>query len=172
MNKSKEIIFETSRLLVRKLQMNDLDSYHEMQSNPKVMQYVHGEVKSKEAHKQELEELIGFYEKNGNDFWIYAIERKSDAKFLGTVAFVKDDQQEDEIGYRFIERYWGRGYGYEVGEGMVSYARLIKIPKIVGYVVDENAASARILEKLNFEVVERGIDPVSQLPETKYQILL
>ena len=68
---SREIIFETERLWVRKLKTSDIKPYHEMQSNPKVMQYVTGEVQSEEDHIKELKEVIGFYDKkslhNRND---------------------------------------------------------------------------------------------------------
>ena len=169
---STQTIFETNRLIVRKLQMIDLESFHEMQSNPKVMQYADGEVKSLEAHQKELRDLIQFYEKEGNDFWIYAIERKSDCEFVGTLAFVKDKLGEDEIGFRFLEKYWGFGYGSEVGKGLITYSKSVGIPKLIGYVFDANIASARILQKLNFVATEKGIEPETQLPETKYELTL
>lgn len=167
-----QTIFETNRLIVRKLQMIDLESFHEMQSNPKVMQYADGEVKSLEGHQKELGDLIEFYEKEGNNFWIYAIERKSDEEFVGTLAFVKDSKEDDEIGFRFLEKYWGLGYGSEIGEGMISYSKSIGISKLIGYVMDANIASAKILQKLNFVVIEKGIEPKTQLPETKYELNL
>ena len=169
---STQTIFETNRLIVRKLQMIDLESFHEMQSNPKVMQYADGEIKSMEAHKKELNDLIEFYEKEGNDFWIYAIERKSDFAFVGTLAFVKDKHEDDEIGFRFLEKYWGLGFGSEVGKGLITYSKSVGIPKLIGYVFDANIASARILQKLNFVATEKGIEPETQLPETKYELTL
>ena len=70
--------------------MSDIKPYHEMQSNPKVMQFVTGEVQTEQEHLIELERLIGFYDKEDNDFWIYAIERKSDLmSLLELYAFVK-----------------------------------------------------------------------------------
>jgi len=169
---SSQVIFETSRLVVRKLQMSDLEPFHEMQSNPKVLLYADGEVKSLEAHKRELHDLIRFYEKKENDFWIYAVERKMDHQFVGTVAFVKDDRKDDEIGFRFLEKYWGQGYGFEVGSGLVKYSKSLEIPKLIGYVIDKNIASAKILQKLGFEMVEKGIEKETGLPETKYQLIL
>ena len=85
-----KVIFETDVLVVRKLQMSDIEPYHEMQSNPKVMQYVTGEVQSKEEHLKELSHLLDLYEKQNNDFWIYAIDRKLDGEFIGTLALIKD----------------------------------------------------------------------------------
>jgi len=169
---STEVIFETQRLLVRKLVISDLKPFHEMQSNPKVMQYADGEVKSLEDHESELRDLIEFYKKESNDFWIYAIERKLDDEFIGTLAFVEDDQKEDEIGFRFLEKYWGFGYGFEICKGLILYGKSIQLPKLIGYVVDVNVASAKILEKCNFKAIEKGVEPVSKLPETKYELIL
>jgi RimJ/RimL family protein N-acetyltransferase len=169
---SPQVIFETDRLIVRKLQMSDLEPFHTMQSNPKVMRYADGEVKSIEAHEEELNALIELYQKSANEFWIYAIERKQDTEFVGTLALVKDDQQDDEIGFRYLEKYWGLGYGSEIGLGLIDYCRSVNMPKLIGYVIDKNMASAKILQKLGFEAVDRGIEPKTGLPETKYELKL
>ncbi|MDA9311954.1 GNAT family N-acetyltransferase, partial [Polaribacter sp.] len=83
------MIFETERLQVRKLILEDLDSFHKMQSNPNVMRYADGEVNTLAAHSMELSALISKYTLPKNDFWIYAIERKEDRFFVGTLALVK-----------------------------------------------------------------------------------
>ena len=168
---SSQIIFETEILLVRRLKMSDIRPYHEMQSNPKVMQYVTGEVQTEKEHLIELDRLIGFYDKEGNDFWIYAIERKSDNEFIGTVGFCKDEEGDDEIGYRFLEKYWGLGYGSNLCKGSILYCKSIGMPKLIGYVINLNLASAKILKKCNFEYVSDGKDSDTKLPEKKYQLL-
>ena len=169
---SSQIIFETEILLVRRLKMSDIRPYHEMQSNPKVMQYVIGEVQTEKEHLIELERLIGFYDKEDNDFWIYAIERKLDNEFVGTLAFIKDDNGDDEIGYRFLEKYWGLGYGSDLCKASVVYCISIGMQKLIGYVINLNLASAKILKKCNFDYVRDGIDSNTKLPEKKYQLLL
>ena len=166
------LIFETRNLLVRKLIMNDIDPYHEMQSNPKVMQYVVGKVQSKQAHLKEITHLIELYQKESNDFWIYAVERKSDNKFVGTLALIKDEYGEDEIGYRFLEKYWGMGYGFELCKGSIDYCRSQGITKLIGYVIQKNMASVKILQRCNFQTKQDGIDAKTQLPETKYELIL
>ncbi len=164
-------IFNTERFIVRKLQLNDLESFHEMQSNPEVMKYVTGDVKTKPEHLEELKMLIQKYQLPNNDFWIYAIERKADKACIGTVALVKDGD-DDEIGYRFLQKYWGKGYGFEVCEGLVAYCKVLKLPKVIGYVVDKNVASAKILTRLNFKAVKTFISEDIGLPETKYELQL
>jgi ribosomal-protein-alanine N-acetyltransferase len=165
------MIFETERLLIRKLVLSDLNSFHEMQSNHKVMQFATGDVKTLEEHSIELTKLINTYTIAKNDFWIHAIERKLDNKFVGTLALIKDGL-DDEIGYRFLEKYWGNGFGFEVCKGTIKHCKEIGITKLIGYVVDKNTASAKILEKLNFRIVKKFVSDDIKLPETKYELIL
>ena len=165
------VIFETERLNVRKLVVHDLEAFHKMQSNPKVMQYVDGEVKSYHEHQKEIKQLITKYELKGNDFWIYAIERKEDTCFIGTVALVKDGT-DDEIGYRFLEKYWGKGYASEVCSGLIQYCRSLGMKKLVGYIIDKNIGSTMVLKKNNFKIVKQSISDEIGLPETKYELIL
>ena len=164
------MIFETERLIVRKLKVNDLASFHNLESNPNVLRFADGEVKSLRDNKKELSLLINKYDIIDNDFWIYAIDRKTDSIFIGTVAFVKDDK-DDEIGYRFIEDFWGKGYGLEICNGILQYAKLIGKKKLIGYVVEENVASLKILEKVRFKKVNTFTNKENQ-KEIKYQIIL
>lgn len=166
------MIFETKRLLIRKLQVVDIEPFYELESNPKVLQYATGEPKNLEESKEDLKQLIARYTNKKNNFWIYAIERKSDNEFVGTVALVKDEEGNDEIGYRFIERYWGNGFATELCEGLIQYCKSVGMKKLIGCVVDENIASAKILERFNFVVIEKFISDDIGLPETKYELIL
>lgn len=166
------MIFETERLVIRSLLISDLDSFFELESNPKVLQYATGEVKTLLECEKELNELIEKYDSDKNDFWIYGIERKIDKQFIGTLALVKDDAGDDEIGYRFIERFWGNGYASELCEGLIVYCKQIGMKKIIGNVVNENIASEKILLKYGFEKVKEFISEDIGLPETKYQLIL
>ncbi len=165
------MIFETQRLHIRKLILTDLQSFHTLESNPLVLQYATGEIKTIIECEDELKELITKYEILSNDFWIYAIERKLDSEFIGTVALVKDNE-DDEIGYRFIQEYWGKGYATEICEGLIIYCKSVGIRKIIGCVVDENIASAKILERFNFMEIEKFVSKDIGLPETKYELKL
>lgn len=162
------MIFETERLLIRKLTVKDLHPFHELESNPLVLKYATGEVKNFDENKKELKELILKYEIPNNDFWIYAVERKWDKNFIGTVALVKGD----EIGYRLLEKYWNNGYATEICEGFISYCKQLGMSKLIAYVVDENIASAKIVERFNFKPVKHFISDDINLPETKYELYL
>ena len=100
---------------------------------------------------------------------MYAVERKLDTAFVGTIALVKD-KNDDEIGYRFLQDYWGDGFGTEVCQGLIEYCRNKNIIKLTAYAVDKNSASKKILQKLNFKMVKKQIAEDLQLPETKYEL--
>ena len=165
------MIFETERLLVRKLIIEDLQPFYKLESNPKVLQYATGEVKTLEEAKADLESIIVKYNLPKNDFWIYAIETKADKQFVGTLALVKDEG-DDEIGYRFIEDFWGNSYGFEICGGLILYCKINGMKKIIGYVVDKNIASAKIIERYHFKKVSTFISDDIGLPETKYELIL
>ncbi|MDY7396094.1 GNAT family N-acetyltransferase [Aureibaculum sp. 2210JD6-5] len=161
-------IYTTKRLLVRKLIPKDFEPFHKMQSNINVMRYVRGKAMTYQENKEELPKLIQLYNKTDNDFWIYAIIRKEDNVFVGTVALVKDKNNDDEIGYRFLEEYWGNGYGTEVFQGLIKYCKSIGLKKIVANVAEENIASLKMIKDAGFQFIENFISDDLQLPEQKY----
>ena len=53
---------------------------------------------------------------------------------------------------RFFRRYWGRGYATEAARACLDYGfRILRLKRIVGRVMRENAASVRVLEKIGLE---------------------
>lgn len=147
------MIFETERLIIRQLTPNDLEGFHDMQGNPKVMRHVGGKAMSLEENQQDLQEVINAYTTPNNNFWVWAVVRKPDGELLGTCALIVNEEKEDEIGFRFREKFWGHGYGQEISSALIQYG-LTKMQKktIVAYVDKANLASVKILEKeMNFE---------------------
>ena len=167
-----KILFETDRCFVTYLQMSDLEPFHELHNNINVMRFVRGKAMTREENEKELPELIDKYSKKENDFWIYAIKQKKDSTFLGTCALIKDENNEDEIGYRFLEKYWKKGFGLEICSGLIEYCKKLEMNHIIGYVADDNIASVRILEKCGFTIIHKGFDPKLKLQETKYKLTL
>ncbi len=161
-------IYTTKRLLVRKLTIKDFEPFHKMQSNINVMKFVRGKPMTYAQNKEELPKLIKFYDKMDNDFWIYAIVRKEDDAFVGTVALVKDDNNDDEMGYRFLEEYWGNKYGTEVFMGLIDYCKSIGFKKVIACVAINNKASLQILKNAGFQFIENFVSDHLNIPEQKY----
>jgi RimJ/RimL family protein N-acetyltransferase len=53
-----------------------------------------------------------------------------------------------ELGYRFLEEYWGKGYGSEAAQAMSQFAfTILDVPTLVGSAHVKHGASNRLLEK-------------------------
>ncbi|MEZ4943284.1 MAG: GNAT family N-acetyltransferase [Saprospiraceae bacterium] len=147
------MIFQTTRLQVRPLQPDDIAPFHEMQGNLNVMRYTTKRAHSLAEDGEELQRLIGLYAEPGNDFWVWAVERKDDGAFVGTCALIVNEDGEHEIGFRFLEKYWGRGYGTEVVNGLVDYAlTLPEVQGLVAYVYSANIGSVKVLDRSRLEL--------------------
>ncbi|WP_335964451.1 GNAT family N-acetyltransferase [Galbibacter sp. PAP.153] len=141
------MIFQTNRLTIRELTIKDLDLFHKMQNDQTVMRYIGGKIFSLEENKKDLENILNFYKNPKNDFWVWAITIKDSNSFIGTIALVKNEKEEYEIGYRLLKEYWKQGFGKEVTNGLIKYAfEEKKIREIVAYVDKNNLTSVRILD--------------------------
>ena len=166
------MIYQTERLLIRKLNPSDINAFHKMQGNEKVMRYTDGTAKTYEEDVIDLQRVIDFYDKPNNDFWVWAVERKEDNAFLGTIAHIKDDKNNDEIGYRFLEKYWNNGYAYETMIGLIDYCKTKGLKEIVAEVIVKNKASEHIIKKAGFQFVKEYICDDLKLLERMYRLEL
>jgi RimJ/RimL family protein N-acetyltransferase len=166
------MIYETERLLIRQLKTSDINPFHDMQGNPNVMKYTDGTAKTYDEDVIDLKRVIDFYDVPENDFWVYAVERKNDKAFLGTIALIKDDDANDEIGYRFLEKYWNNGYAFEALMGMIDYCKQLNLKEIVAEVIIENEASEHIIKKAGFKFVKEYICSDLNLKERLYKLKL
>jgi len=142
------VIFQTPRLIIRDLTLEDLPSFHEMQGNPKVMQYTGSPHQTFEESKKDLTEVIDYYQQPNNTFWVWAIDKKENDTFVGTCAIIIGEDGKGEIGYRFLEKYWGNGFATEILQPLIDYGfSKLKIPTIFATVDKLNIASVKMLEK-------------------------
>ncbi|MEO1713796.1 MAG: GNAT family N-acetyltransferase [Bacteroidota bacterium] len=143
-----ERIFQTPRLWVRPLVLEDFPGFFAMQGNARVMEYTgFGRAQTKAEARQDLEKCIEAYTKPQNDFWVWALERKEDGQFIGTTALVPD-KVHHEIGYRLAEAYWGQGLGQEICNGLLDFVfQSERHEFLLAYVAQENKGSVRILDR-------------------------
>lgn len=140
-------IFQTERLLIRTLKKEDAEDYFDMMGNPNVMNPIPRDVMSREESNKHLNNMLNT-EHTASDKKVWAIELKSENKFIGLCAFLKNNENEDEIGYRLREKYWRKGLGTEVTIGLLNYGfNQLKMDKITADVNSQNLNSVKILEK-------------------------
>lgn len=149
-----ESVFETTRLYARNLFDADFDAFHAMQSDDEVMRYTTGRGLDEAENRRQLKMCIDCYSKPGNDFWVWAIVRKTDEQFVGTCAVVPNENRA-EIGYRLLRRFFGRGYGQEICNSLIDYCIDQRgLNEIIAYTDVRNVASTKILDRSRLQFIE------------------
>ena len=140
-------IFETDRLIIRNLTEFDSEDYYDMMGNPNVMSLIPREVMSREESDKHLNSFVG-KDQTQTDIKVWGIESKNENEFIGLCAFLKNDENEDEIGYRLREKHWKKGFGTEIAKGLIKFGfEKFTTDKITADVDIKNLNSVKILEK-------------------------
>lgn len=150
---------ETDRLLLRELLFSDVDGLFELESNPNVHLFVGNKPVT---HIDECRAYVEFIHQQYKDFGTgrWAVILKETNEFLGWsgIKFITNEinNYKDfyEIGYRFIEKHWGKGYATEAGKAFIDYAfNEMKVDALYAYADAGNENSRKILEKLGLRYV-------------------
>lgn len=143
----------TDRLSFREWLDDDLDRFHAICSDPRVMEYVgDGQVWSRERTGQFIQSAIATLREHGYCQW--AMIHKADGKLIGYCGFVKTDT-DPEIGWRLAPEYWGQGLATEAARDILHHGfETLRIDRVTATVQSANAASIRIIEKLGMRLEE------------------
>lgn len=150
---------ETERLILREMLPTDDVGMFELDSNPEVHRFLGNKpVKDIEESRMHIESLRQQYADNGIGRW--AVILKETNEFIGwsgiklIMESVNNHQNFYEIGYRFIQKHWGKGYATEAGNAFVDFAfNEMKVEVLYAYADAGNEGSRNILEKLGMHYV-------------------
>ena len=152
---------ETDRLLLREFRESDLEGIFELDSNPNVHRYLGNEpIHTKEEARKVIKSVQNQYTERGIGRWA-AIEKET-GEFIGwsglrlnTEYNMNGFTRYYDVGYRLIERYWGKGYATESGLAAVQYAfETMHLPEIYATTDIANEASHKALLKIGLRYVE------------------
>ncbi len=141
------MLFETERLIIRKLKKSDIQGFYDMQSNPNVMRHIKKFMNRSES-ETELRRFMDYYDSKDIFFNIWAVEQKDNNDFIGICGVYENDKLEFEIAYRLRELYWKKGFGTEIANSLIAYCfEKVNLNELSAYVRIENNDSVNILEK-------------------------
>ncbi|MBS4538950.1 GNAT family N-acetyltransferase [Clostridium sp. D2Q-11] len=142
-------IYETDRLYLRTLNIEDIDSVMSFWGDEEVMKYCGG-AGNREQEMKSLKFYINLQKEKGHS--PYAIILKENNEVIGVCGFNPPDNNEDiELVYHFAKGYWGKGYATEAAIACVNYARkYLNRDTIVAFIDPSNKSSENILIKLGF----------------------
>ena len=140
--------------------MEDIEPSYVMNLDAEVSKYTGdgGVVSKKEIERRIVENVFGDYEKYG--FGRLAVELKGENKFIGFTGLkYLGDMNEVDLGYRFMQEYWGQGIATESARACVNLAfNRLGLERIIAMVLPENTGSIRVLNKLNFKFEKEIIE--------------
>ena len=152
-----EKMFETERLIVRKLRDEDARKLYENHLDDEVRKWFPNECY---ADAEEALDAIRFFAgciDKGHLPFVLAAELKETNELIGDtgISEVEGKPDETEIGYCIGRKYRGRGYATELLNAVSGFiASRFGIRVIYGRVVHGNAASAKVLEKNGYQFVK------------------
>lgn len=141
-------VLETSRMVLRAPKNSDLNHIYRLGANPHVMQYItYGRLQSLQDARADLYRRRRTARRRLG-YWV--AEEQGSGAFIGWMALKRGaGRQEAELGYRFLEEQWGKGFATEGSLEILEYAfRELGLEKVVAVAMEENRASTRVMEKL------------------------
>ena len=148
-----KIILATGRLILRELTLADADFILALYNTPAYLEFIGDKnIHSIEEARSHLKnDRINSYKTNGFGLWL--VETKESNIPVGTCGLIKRAAFEDiDIGFAFLPKYFGKGYGFEAASATLNYAyKKLKLDKVIAYTNKDNKASIELLQKLGMK---------------------
>lgn len=143
---------ETNRLLLRRINVDDIEEIIALRGNPKTMKYIPRPlVKTKEDALEHIALIETKIENNEGINW--AITLKESPKLIGIIGHyrIKPEHYRAEIGYMILPKFNSKGIVTEAIKEVVNYGfNQMKLNSIEAIIDPENSASEKVLLKNGF----------------------
>ena len=143
----------TERLLLRRIQQEDIQSIYSGLSNPEVIQYYGISFDSLKATEAQMIWFRNLEETKTGIWW--GICSKDNKTFYGAGGFnaLSEEHKKAEIGFWLLPEFWGNGFMQEAFPKICDYGfEKLKLNRIEGYVTSENKNCKKAIEKMNFQL--------------------
>jgi [ribosomal protein S5]-alanine N-acetyltransferase len=147
------VLFNTTRLKIRKLRESDLDAFYLYRSNPEVTKYQGFDTFSKEQALEFINDQNKKFLLLPGEWVQYGIENSGDQQLVGDCAVYlhQSDSRIAELGITISHVHQRRGYAKETMLGLMNFLFGEKgIHRIVETVDVKNEASIKMLKSLFF----------------------
>ena len=158
-------VIETDRLLLRTFTEDDAALIYSLNLDPEVTRYTHDPmIDIEQAKKVLIGVILPQYALYNHGRW--AVHLKPGLEFLGWSGLKYiPERDEIDLGYRFMKKFWGKGYATESDYGF----QKLNIQRIVARALPGNLGSIKVLEKCGMEYV--GEELIEGLLHKTYQAI-
>jgi RimJ/RimL family protein N-acetyltransferase len=145
------VILETNRLVLRHLELGDLDALYRLYRDPQIRAHFPDGTRTLAETRDELEWFL-----DGNhtppELGLWATVERSTGKFLGRCGLLPwmiDGQPEVELAYLIDKSRWGEGLATEAARGIIQHARAkLHLKRLICLIMPGNAASVAVATKV------------------------
>lgn len=147
----------TPRLKIRDFCWDDLAALVEMDTDPQVSRYEPGRLTADQIHYR-LEGALEWAQQSPRTIFKLAVTLPPEERAWGRLSLKLNlpDIREWEIGWTLHPSIWGNGYATEGARALLAYAfTQLNAHRVVGFCHADNAASARVMEKIGMKLEGR-----------------
>ena len=146
--------FETQRLIVRRLQLEDAQEVFEgWGQDPEVTQYLSWSV------HQSIDDTLAFLRhadhawKQGSGHLPFGLQSKETGKLIGGIGYGIEARCRAQVGYALMQNAWGQGFASEALEGLIQqiWQTFPEVYRIYGMCHATHYASAGVMLKVGME---------------------
>jgi [ribosomal protein S5]-alanine N-acetyltransferase len=146
------MILRTDRLVFRPHEAGDEGAFVAMHTDPEVRRYVGGRPWSLDEAQSRFRR--GYLGRENGGFGLWATILEEEGTYVGMCGLI-GNEADSHLGYYLARPYWGRRLASEAASAFVDLGfNELRLHRIRADVDQKNAASIRILEKLEFQLVE------------------
>jgi ribosomal-protein-alanine N-acetyltransferase len=145
------IELNTHRLLLRQWIRNDFSKFAEMNSNDNVMRYLPDKLSETESNAL-AERISKQISERGWGLW--ALEEKSTNEFIGFTGLNPTPSElifspAIEIGWRLLDKKWGKGYATEAAKEVLRFAfENLQLGEVVSFTTVTNTKSLAVMRRI------------------------
>jgi len=164
------VILETPRLLLREMVPEDAPFFFELNADPLVIRYTGDKAFNNLQEALDITHyVINQYRENG--YGRFMVLEKESGSPLGWCGLkYHHDTKETDLGYRFFQTYWGKGYATEASKACVQHGfHQLHLNRIIAQAMLENTASIAVMKKTGMTFLKESF--IDGIPSCTYQIL-
>jgi len=146
------MLFKTERLYLRRFTKADAGLIYELNQDPEVTRYTGDPIQDLEQAASVLQNnILPQYTLYNMGRW--AVHETEGGAFTGWCGLkYRPEREEIDLGYRFMKKYWGKGYAFESARACINYGfSVLNLGVITGRAMPENIASWKVLEKCGMQ---------------------
>jgi len=157
-------VLETERLVLRRLQVSDVDALVSLWCDPDVTEFMGG---ARDAERLRLLFLEGAADPFAEIYDLWPLIEKASGTVIGHCGLLDktvDGCQEIELVYVIEKDSWGQGYATEIARALRDHAFMaLGLTRLISLIEPRNAASERVAQKVGMrlekEIVRPGGEP-------------